>query len=257
MSIATTTALAIGGIAAAGIGAGASLIGSKKQASAENNASTTEAQEAQNALNFQEQQYNTEQSQLAPYLKAGTTALGQLNGGSLPSFQAPTGATEQNDPGYQFRLTQGQQALENSAAAKGGLLSGNTGEALQQYGQNYASNEYQNVYNRAMNNYNTNVIGPYNRLAGLAGIGQQAQATGAAQGQQAASNLGSIDINLGQQLGNNDQNAAAATASGYTGAANSLNGGVNNIEQSILLSSLLGNQGQQGLGGTVANQDTV
>jgi len=51
-------------------------------------------------------------------------------------------------PGYQFRLGEGTKALERSAAAKGGLLGGATGKALQQYGQEYATGEYQNFLNR-------------------------------------------------------------------------------------------------------------
>lgn len=54
----------------------------------------------------------------------------------------------QTDPGYLFRLGEGQKVLENSAAARGGLLSGQTGKALQQYGQNFASNEFGNIYDR-------------------------------------------------------------------------------------------------------------
>lgn len=53
-----------------------------------------------------------------------------------------------SDPSYQWRLGQGLEALENSAAARGGLLSGNTGRALQDYGQNAASQEYQNEFSR-------------------------------------------------------------------------------------------------------------
>jgi hypothetical protein len=79
--------------------------------------------------------------------------LPQLTAGFNEKFQAPTGATEQNDPGYQFRLDQGMKMLDNSAAAKGGLLSGNTLQGRQNYAQNYASNEYGNVYNRAMQEY--------------------------------------------------------------------------------------------------------
>jgi hypothetical protein len=59
--------------------------------------------------------------------------------------------TWQTDPGYLFRLSEGQKVLENSAAARGGLLSGQTGKALQQYGQNFASNEFGSIYDR----YNT------------------------------------------------------------------------------------------------------
>jgi hypothetical protein len=54
----------------------------------------------------------------------------------------------QTDPGYLFRLAEGQKLLENSAAARGGLLSGQTGKALQEYGQNFASNEFGNIYDR-------------------------------------------------------------------------------------------------------------
>ena len=215
------------------------LVGASKQASAANNAAALQANEAQQSLDFQKQQYNTEQQQLAPWLQAGTQALGELNGGQLPAFQAPTGATEQNDPGYQFRLQQGKAALDNSAAAKGGVLGGNEATALEQYGQNYASNEYSNVYNRAMNNYNTNVLGPYNRLSALANVGQQAQASGAQQGQAAASNIAGINANAGAQIGQNINNAGAATASGYVSAGNAITSG---ISQSVALSNLLGSQ---------------
>ena len=69
------------------------------------------------------------------------------------TFQAPTAADETNDPGYNERLAQGQQALQQSAAAQGTLLTTGTQKALERYGQDYASNEYQNVYNRALGQY--------------------------------------------------------------------------------------------------------
>jgi hypothetical protein len=95
-----------------------------------------------------------------------------------------------------------------------------------------------------MNNYNTNVLGPYNRLASLAGMGQQAQATGAQQGQAAANNVSNISLTSGAQQGQNINNAAAASASGYIGAGNAAAGGISNIGQSMMLSQLLGNQNQ-------------
>ncbi len=71
---------------------------------------------------------------------------------ALKGFQA--WSTDPNavssDPSYQFRFNQGQNALENSAAARGGLLSGNTGKALTDYGQNAASQEYANQFGRWM-----------------------------------------------------------------------------------------------------------
>lgn len=244
VSIGTTAALIIGGtaLAGAGIAAGASITAGNAQADAANSAANLQAREAEKSLDFQKQVWQTQQENLAPWLKAGKTALSSLNGGALPAFEAPTGATEQNDPGYQFRLKQGQDALENSAAAKGGLIGGNEAEALTQYGQNFASNEYQNVYNRAMNNYQTNVLGPYNRLSALAGVGQSTAATLGQQGQAAASGVTNINLTTGQQQGQDIQNAAAARASGYVGAGNAFGGGISNIGQSMLLSQLLGNQ---------------
>src|SRR5438034_6432504 len=111
-------------------------------------------------------------------------ALGEFGSLSQPfseKFVAPTGATEQNDPGYQFRLNEGEKALQNSAAAKGTLLSGATGADIQKYGQDYASNEYGNVYNRSMgeyqnryNQYNQDQATKFNRLAAVSGVGQTA-----------------------------------------------------------------------------------
>jgi hypothetical protein len=167
---------------------------------------------------------------------------GSLLQGFNQPFVAPTAATQQNDPGYQFRLQQGEQALQNSAAAQGGLLSGNTGQALEQYAQNYASNEYSNVYNRALTEYQQrynifqgNQTNQFNRLAALAGVGQTAASQLGQLGQQGSANIANINASTGQQVGNSLQNAGAATASGYAGIANSLNGGIGNVSQYLLL----------------------
>lgn len=72
-----------------------------------------------------------------------------------PTWTAPTDVTEQNDPGFQARLKAGEEALQRSAAAKGTLLTGGTLKDLNQWGQEYAANEYQNVYNRQYNDYKT------------------------------------------------------------------------------------------------------
>lgn len=155
-------------------------------------------------------------------------------------FVAPTAATEQNDPGYKFRLDQGMQALQNSAAARGGLLSGNTAQAVNDYAQNYASNEYSNVYNRAFGLYSDKL----NRLASLAGVGQTAagQANSASQG--ASGNVANILLGSGQQIGQDIQNAGAATASGYAAGANAFGGAVGgiggNLTNLLLLSQLTG-----------------
>jgi hypothetical protein len=71
------------------------------------------------------------------------------------TFQAPSVQDALNDPGYQFRTQQGQDALQNWAAARGTLNDSSTAKALQDYGQQAASSEYQNVWNRDFNAWNT------------------------------------------------------------------------------------------------------
>src|ERR1700722_7183058 len=79
MSVATSTALIIGGVAAAGIGAAGSGIAGAEQAGAAKSAQRLQAEEAQQSLQFQEQEFNTEQTNQAPFLKAGTGAINTLS----------------------------------------------------------------------------------------------------------------------------------------------------------------------------------
>lgn len=71
-------------------------------------------------------------------------------------FVAPTSESMMKEPGFQFRIDQGRKALEASAAGKGVLRSGGTLKDILGYGQNFAAQEYGNVYNRALNEYDTN-----------------------------------------------------------------------------------------------------
>lgn len=75
---------------------------------------------------------------------------------SYRDFVAPTAESMLQEPGFQFRLDQGRKALEASAAGKGVLRSGGTLKDILGYGQNFASQEYNNVYNRALQEYDTN-----------------------------------------------------------------------------------------------------
>lgn len=82
----------------------------------------------------------------------------------LPEYRDFTRADFDNDPGLQFRLEQGQKQLENSAAGRGGLFSGQTGMALTKYAQGVASDEYgrafdryQTQYGQKLGNYNTDL----------------------------------------------------------------------------------------------------
>ena len=172
--------------------------------------------------------------------------FGSLMQGFGEEFEAPTLETMQLTPGYQFRLQEGQDVLEHSAAARGNLLTGATAEALTRYGQDYASGEYSNVYNRALTEYQQNYnifqqnqANQFNRLASMSGMGQTAAGQLSSAGQFAAGNVGNILLGSAAQQGQSIQNAAAARATGYYGGANAwmnaLQGGVGNLSQLLML----------------------
>ena len=169
-------------------------------------------------------------------------------------FQAPTAEQARLTPGYQFGLQQGEGALQAGAAANGNLLTGGTQTALNQYGQNYADTNYNNVYNQALQTYNTNYnvwandqANQFNRLSSLAGGGQTAAQNLSSAGQNEAGQVANTLSNTGQQVGQNMNNAAAATASGYIGSANAWGGALNNsgnsLMQMMMLNQMFGNQG--------------
>lgn len=74
----------------------------------------------------------------------------------LQPFQAPSYEDLINDPGFQFRLQQGREALEGSAAARGTLRTGGTLQGILDYGQDLASQEYGNAFNRALQGWQAN-----------------------------------------------------------------------------------------------------
>ena len=118
-----------------------------------------------------------------PLPSGGGTPTFTPFGGTAPTptpygdFTVPDALNFQQDPSYQFRFNEGQKALQRSAAARGTLLSGGFAKALQNYGQQAASQEYGNAYDRAMQGYLANrdtnaqnygqLMGQYN--AGLEG----------------------------------------------------------------------------------------
>ena len=141
-------------------------------AAAADRAAELQRESAREATDLQRRVYEEDVARQQPYYQAGVNALAQvqnLAGQELPQFRyggEQPGAFQyggeqpaafkfdpsqvQIDPGYQFRLSEGLKALERSAAARGGLLSGATGKALTRYGQEMGSQEFQNAYGRAM-----------------------------------------------------------------------------------------------------------
>lgn len=275
----------IGGAVSAGgsilsglIGGNAAGKSSNTLAKAGTAASNLAGQAGSQAQAAQQQQLKQEGANEQPFVGAGQQAVGSLSnllapGGSLTqgygSFNAPTGVTEQNDPGYQFRLQQGQNALQNSAAARGGLLSTGTAKNLNDYAQGAASQEYGNVYNRALgtyqtnqNNFNTNNSNLYNRLFGTAQLGQGAASSLNNVQQSGTNNLTGNLLGTAQIQGNDLMGVGNAQAAGTIGQANALggaiSGGANAIGQGVTLSSLLGarNASNPGGGGAPTSTDS-
>ena len=128
------------------------------------------------------------------------------------------------DPGYAFRLQQGQLANQAAANRSGGLIGGNALAGLQDYTQGQASQEYGNAFNR----YQAQRTNIYNTLAGIAGIGQTAQGQANQLGQNYANNTTGLITGAG-----------AAQAAGQVGAANALSGGIQGAGSTYMLSQMM------------------
>lgn len=132
------------------------------------------------------------------------------------SFTKPFDAEEfykYEDPGYWFRLQQGEQGLRNAAAAGSGALSGAAMKDLLGYNQDMASTEYGNAFNR----YQTSQGNIFARLMGIAGLGQNA-----------AAGVGNQGTTLAGQAGQALSNAGTAAGSGIVGGANAITNGTTN-----------------------------
>ena len=236
-----TTALGKAALASGAGGVLQGLIG----ANASTKAAQIQADAARAALAQQQSMFNTLNQQQAPYRGAGYGALNQIQGmlpGQYTQYDAQgnpmgmatgTGYLTQQftpelfqqgiDPGYAFRLQQGQMANQRMGNVSGGGLGGNVMKGLQDYTQGQASQEYQNAFNR----YQTQRSNIYNTLAGIAGIGQTSQ--------QQANTLGTNLANAQSNLG---VGAAGAQAAGQIGQAGAYGGALGGINQALLLSQL-------------------
>lgn len=190
----------------AGAVVGSSLIG----ASASRSAAGTQAAAADRAAEGQERMFERQVELSEPWRKAGETALNKLV--PLATEYTPFGMQQfQADPGYGFRMAEGMKALERSAAARGGLLSGGALRATQRFGQDLASQEYQNAFNR----YQAERQARLAPLQSLAGVGQTT-----------AQQIGEAGMRTAQNVGEAQMSGAAARASGYVGGANALTQGL-------------------------------
>src|SRR6185312_4875695 len=173
-------------------------------------------------------------------------------------FVAPNAVTEMNDPGWQFRLKTGLDSLQNSAAARGGLLSGGTAKSLEDFAQNDASNEYGNVYNRALSTYGTNYntftndqTNQFNKLAAIAGLGQTSANQLSTAGLNTGNQVGNTLLNESNQVGGDLLAAGNARGSGFQNIGNSIGNGISSLSNLALLSQILNQGGGTSTGGFV------
>ena len=235
------------------------------QADASTQAASIQAAAAQKALDLQERLAKEQVLRNAPYSEAGITAqnrmldlmglstrtgaagFGSANqpysmaGFDPNSLMRNFGASDfQTDPGYSFRLSEGLKALDRQAAARGGMMSGAALKAAGRYGQDVASQEYGNAFNRFQTNrasqaglfadaYNrdrTRQLDEFSRLGGLMTSGQNAAAgTGASQAA-FGSNAANLMSQGAQAMGQGVIGAGQAMAAGQMGAGNTFNNAI-------------------------------
>ena len=259
-----------------GVSAGASLLGGYlssrgQQQAAETGATSSreaaliQAAAAEQALRLQKQLADEQVLRNAPTVQAGDTARnrmldliglsGRTGAAGYGSANQPFsmagfdpnslmrnfGAADfQTDPGYNFRLSEGLKALDRQAAARGGMMSGAALKAAGRYGQEAASQEYGNAFNRfqtnrasqaglftdAYNRNRTRQLDEFSRLGGLMTSGQNAAAgTGASQAA-FGSNAANLMSQGAQAMGQGVIGAGQATAAGQMGAGNTYNNAI-------------------------------
>jgi len=225
MAVATSTAI----LGAAALGAGAGLYGSSQAARAQRSA-------ANRATDTQREMFERQVELQEPFREAGLTAQNRLmtllglEGGEAGAadfgrYARDFGMSDfQADPGYGFRMSEGMKALERSSAARGGLLSGATLKGVQRFGQDMASQEYQNAFNRFYTMRNAQL----NPLQGILG-----------QGQTSTNVLTGAAGEAGRGIGAAQMGAGAARASGYAAGTNALTRGLESGMQNYLTASYM------------------
>lgn len=188
------------------------LFNTYNQGQAVNSATSSGNAASLAAIKLQQDQFDQTRrdNELRRYV--GDNAL--LNMTNLSNYDpTPNTADVMATPGYQFGLDQGVKAREGSAAARGGLYSGNALKELTKFGNDYGTGKFQ----EARNNMTTDFGNRWNRLGSLAGIGQTAQSQVQSAGQNYANSVGTLGLNNAGYQGAGD----IAQSNIYGNAANS------------------------------------
>ena len=180
------------------VGAAGSLYSSNRQASAGRDASRAGQNAAQQGMDYQRERDGIFDGNIAPYLGAGTEALGQLNklnSGDYSGFE--------NSPDFLYARGQAQQGVERGAAARGGLYSGGTNVDL--------ANAMNGIASQNLGNYRSS-------LMGMANLGQNSAVGAGNMGQQSANAMSRMFNQQGEARGQGAINSANAFSNGLQGA---------------------------------------
>ena len=204
----------------AGMALGASLGGATEEATGGGAAGAArDAAQAANAaaerdLALRTRMYEEGVARQQPFYQAGVNALPQYVSGIQEGGELVRGFNMGDfttDPGYAFRLSEGQKGLDRQAAARGGLISGGALKAATRYGQEMGSQEYSNAYNRFRDTQGLR----RNALAGVAGYGPTAATSMNAAGQNYATGAGGVISGQGETSANALLAAQQARSSSY------------------------------------------
>jgi hypothetical protein len=261
-----TTGAILGSTAIATIG------GAAISAYGANKAAGKQADAANRATDIQNDQWNQTQTNMKPYLNLGTSSISPLlkamgynatqnddgsytYGGAdasnplMQTFSAPSAEQAAATPGYQFTLQQGLKATQNSAAARGLGTSGAALKGAATYATGLADSTYNDVYNRALQTFNTNyssAANNVNRLSNLVGNGQNAAASQGALGAQTTANIG-----------NTITSGANASAAGIVGGTNALTSALGGIGNNAMIYGLTQNNAAGSAGGSRVPQADI
>lgn len=211
------TATVVGGAALLGgayLGSRAAKKAAKTQAEGTMSAAQLELQGTREGIEYQTGAEARARKDISPWRKKGVMALDKLYG----LMETGPGKFEES-PGYQFRKAEGLKAIERSAAARGGVFSGRGLKDIIRFGQDYASNEYDNFLNRYFNK-----LRPWQSLSGIGQTSAGGMADITTRTGQGVSNLAMIG---GRSAGEGVRGAAGARASGYINSANAWTNAIN------------------------------
>lgn len=256
-------------LGAAGTGAlaaGLKGVGSARAAAAQDRAANRALDQQRDIFNQQQANFSQSRQDMAPWLDAGRTSLGdlmrQMQAGGFDTPYTQFDASQLgNDPGYQFRMAEGQKALERSAAARGGLNSGGFMKGLSRYSQGLASDEFGNAWNRHQAEYATRQgenANRFGRLSSLAGMGQNAGQYMGSLGQQFAGTQSHYADAMSDIYGQQGNARAAGARAPFDAAA----GGIQAFNDSLyrglgMMSGMgggMGGMGGGGFGGMIPSQ---